>query len=166
VVFFLGSGLLEVWGHAAGPAGRSVMIWLQQEIGVGVRVGDDPVVGERPHVTGQPVPFRRIGERGVRVERGPVARAVVDVRDECDVAHVRDPVTHLPDGLPGAVPVGKDDHAGPRPAASGNVQRRVAVTIESGDLDVQAWHYGYLLAAYIFRERLQVSNVRVPRAPQ
>ena len=29
VVFFLGSGLLEVSGRAAGPLGRSVMIWLQ-----------------------------------------------------------------------------------------------------------------------------------------
>jgi catechol 2,3-dioxygenase-like lactoylglutathione lyase family enzyme len=29
VVFFLGPGLLEVSGHAVGPAGRSVMIWLQ-----------------------------------------------------------------------------------------------------------------------------------------
>ena len=29
VVFFLGPGLLEVSGHAAGPAGRSVMIWIQ-----------------------------------------------------------------------------------------------------------------------------------------
>ena len=29
VVFFLGSGLLEVSGHAAGPPGRSVMIWVQ-----------------------------------------------------------------------------------------------------------------------------------------
>ena len=29
VVFFLGSGLLEVSGHAVGPAGRSVMIWIQ-----------------------------------------------------------------------------------------------------------------------------------------
>jgi len=29
VVFFLGQGLLEVSGHAPGPAGRSVMIWLQ-----------------------------------------------------------------------------------------------------------------------------------------
>ena len=29
VVFFLGQGLLEVSGHAAGPPGRSVMIWLQ-----------------------------------------------------------------------------------------------------------------------------------------
>ena len=28
-VFFLGPGLLEVSGHAAGPAGRSVMIWIQ-----------------------------------------------------------------------------------------------------------------------------------------
>ena len=29
VVFFLGQGLLEVSGRAAGPPGRSVMIWLQ-----------------------------------------------------------------------------------------------------------------------------------------
>jgi predicted enzyme related to lactoylglutathione lyase len=29
VVFFLGSGFLEVSGHAAGVAGPSVMIWLQ-----------------------------------------------------------------------------------------------------------------------------------------
>jgi catechol 2,3-dioxygenase-like lactoylglutathione lyase family enzyme len=29
VVFFLGSGFLEVSGHTAGPAGRSVMIWIQ-----------------------------------------------------------------------------------------------------------------------------------------
>jgi catechol 2,3-dioxygenase-like lactoylglutathione lyase family enzyme len=29
MVFFLGSGLLEVAGRADGPPGRSVMIWLQ-----------------------------------------------------------------------------------------------------------------------------------------
>ena len=29
VVFFLGQGFLEVSGHAAGPPGRSVMIWIQ-----------------------------------------------------------------------------------------------------------------------------------------
>jgi predicted enzyme related to lactoylglutathione lyase len=29
VVFFLGQGFLEVSGLAAGPAGRSVMIWIQ-----------------------------------------------------------------------------------------------------------------------------------------
>ena len=29
VVFFLGQGLLEVSGHADGPAGRSIMIWIQ-----------------------------------------------------------------------------------------------------------------------------------------
>jgi predicted enzyme related to lactoylglutathione lyase len=29
VVFFLGQGLLEVSGHGPGPAGTSVMIWLQ-----------------------------------------------------------------------------------------------------------------------------------------
>jgi catechol 2,3-dioxygenase-like lactoylglutathione lyase family enzyme len=29
VVFFRGPGLLEVSGHAAGPAGNSVMVWVQ-----------------------------------------------------------------------------------------------------------------------------------------
>ena len=29
VVFFLGPGLLEVSGHMVGPAGQSVMIWIQ-----------------------------------------------------------------------------------------------------------------------------------------
>jgi predicted enzyme related to lactoylglutathione lyase len=29
VVFFPGPGFLEVSGHAAGPAGRSVLIWIQ-----------------------------------------------------------------------------------------------------------------------------------------
>ena len=29
VVFFLGQGLLEVSGHAPGPAGHSMMIWIQ-----------------------------------------------------------------------------------------------------------------------------------------
>ena len=28
-MFFLGQGLLEVSGHAAGPPGSSVMIWIQ-----------------------------------------------------------------------------------------------------------------------------------------
>jgi hypothetical protein len=28
-MFFLGQGLLGVSGHSAGPAGRSVMIWIQ-----------------------------------------------------------------------------------------------------------------------------------------
>jgi predicted enzyme related to lactoylglutathione lyase len=29
VVFFLGSGFLEVSGHSAGTAGQTVMVWLQ-----------------------------------------------------------------------------------------------------------------------------------------
>ena len=29
LVFFVGQGLLEVSGHASGPLGRSVMIWIQ-----------------------------------------------------------------------------------------------------------------------------------------
>jgi catechol 2,3-dioxygenase-like lactoylglutathione lyase family enzyme len=52
VVFFLGQGLLEVSGHAPGPAGASVMIWLQ--------VRD--VRAERD----------RLAAAGVRVRREPV----------------------------------------------------------------------------------------------
>jgi predicted enzyme related to lactoylglutathione lyase len=54
MVFFVGSGLLEVSGRSgAGPPGRSVMIWLQvRDVGVererlaaaGVRILREPVV--------------------------------------------------------------------------------------------------------------------------
>ena len=52
MVFFLGPGLLEVSGRATGPAGASVMIWLQ--------VRD--VAAEHA----------RLAAAGVRVIRGPV----------------------------------------------------------------------------------------------
>lgn len=51
VVFFLGPGMLEVSGRAAGPPGRSVQIWLQVRdvhaeherlMGAGVRVARGP----------------------------------------------------------------------------------------------------------------------------
>ena len=51
VVFFLGTGLLEVSGRAAGPPGGSVMIWLQ------VRDVD--------------AEHERLTAAGVRVLRGP-----------------------------------------------------------------------------------------------
>ncbi|MBV9206126.1 MAG: VOC family protein [Actinobacteria bacterium] len=53
VVFFLGPGLLEVSGSAAGPPGRSVLIWIQVRdvraeharlAAAGVRVIREPVV--------------------------------------------------------------------------------------------------------------------------
>jgi catechol 2,3-dioxygenase-like lactoylglutathione lyase family enzyme len=53
VVFFLGQGLLEVSGHGPGPAGTSVMIWLQVRdvraehsrlAAAGVRVLREPTV--------------------------------------------------------------------------------------------------------------------------
>jgi catechol 2,3-dioxygenase-like lactoylglutathione lyase family enzyme len=53
MVFFLGPGLLEVSGRATGPAGESVMIWLQ--------VRD--VAAEHA----------RLAAAGVPVIRGPVA---------------------------------------------------------------------------------------------
>jgi catechol 2,3-dioxygenase-like lactoylglutathione lyase family enzyme len=53
VVFFLGPGLLEVSGRAAGPAGDSVMIWLQ--------------------VRDVHAEYERLAAAGVRVLRGPAA---------------------------------------------------------------------------------------------
>ena len=53
VVFFLGQGLLEVSGHGPGPAGASVMIWMQVRdvrsehnrlAAAGVRVLREPTV--------------------------------------------------------------------------------------------------------------------------
>jgi predicted enzyme related to lactoylglutathione lyase len=52
VVFFLGAGLLEVSGSSEGPAGNSVLIWLQ------VRDVD--------------AEHERLAAAGVRVLRGPV----------------------------------------------------------------------------------------------
>ena len=51
VVFFLGSGFLEVSGHAAGAPGASVMIWLQ--------------------VRDVRAEHGRLAAAGVRVQRGP-----------------------------------------------------------------------------------------------
>jgi catechol 2,3-dioxygenase-like lactoylglutathione lyase family enzyme len=53
LVFFLGQGLLEVSGRSAGPAGRSVMIWLQ--------------------VRDVRAEHERLAAAGVPVLRGPVA---------------------------------------------------------------------------------------------
>ena len=52
VVFFLGQGLLEVSGHAPGPPGASLMIWLQVR---DVRAEHD-----------------RLAAAGVRIVRKPV----------------------------------------------------------------------------------------------
>jgi predicted enzyme related to lactoylglutathione lyase len=53
VVFFLGPGFLEVSGRSAGPAGRSMMIWLQ--------------------VRDIQAEHGRLAAAGVRVLRGPTA---------------------------------------------------------------------------------------------
>ncbi len=53
VVFFLGQGLLEVSGRSAGPAGRSMMLWLQ--------------------VRDVHAEHQRLGAAGVRILREPAA---------------------------------------------------------------------------------------------
>jgi catechol 2,3-dioxygenase-like lactoylglutathione lyase family enzyme len=50
VVFFLGPGLLEVSGHTTGPAGQSVMIWMQvRDVHAGharLAAAGIPIIGE------------------------------------------------------------------------------------------------------------------------
>jgi len=53
LVFYLGPGLLEISGHSAGPAGDSVMIWLQ--------------------VRDVHAEHERLAAAGVRILREPVA---------------------------------------------------------------------------------------------
>ena len=57
LVFFLGQGLLEVSGHAAGPPGRSVLIWIQ--------VRDVHAEHVRLASAGVPIVGRRLRSPGV-----------------------------------------------------------------------------------------------------
>jgi len=52
VVFFLGQGLLEVSGHAPGPPGPAVMIWLQVR---DVRAEHDRLAAAGARVVREPV---------------------------------------------------------------------------------------------------------------
>jgi catechol 2,3-dioxygenase-like lactoylglutathione lyase family enzyme len=52
VVFFLGQGLLEVSGHAPGPPGTSMRIWLQVR---DVRAEHDRLVAAGARITRKPV---------------------------------------------------------------------------------------------------------------
>ena len=56
-VFFPGQGLLEVCGHAAGPPGRSVLIWTQ--------VRDVHAEHARLAAAGVPIAGRRLRSPGV-----------------------------------------------------------------------------------------------------
>ena len=59
---------------------------------------------------------------------------MVDVRDQRDVPHARQPVAHLPDRLSRSAGVREDQHA----IAVRDVQRAVAVSIGCRDLDIHA----------------------------
>jgi predicted enzyme related to lactoylglutathione lyase len=93
VVFFLGPGFLELSGHSAGPAGRSVMIWLQ------VRDVD--------------AEHGRLAAAGVSVLRGPTAEPWgliemwIEDPDGVQIVLVEVPVDH---------PLRRDPRSGPRPA--------------------------------------------------
>src|SRR5260370_24927006 len=60
-VFFLGGGLLEVSGHAPGPPGASVMIWLQ--------VRDVHAQHARLGAAGGPLPPGPVSQASGLVER-------------------------------------------------------------------------------------------------
>jgi predicted enzyme related to lactoylglutathione lyase len=93
VVFFLGPGFLEVAGWSAGPAGRSVMIWLQ--------------------VRDVQAEHGRLAAAGVRVLRGPTAEpwGLIEMRiedpDGVQIVLVEVPVDH---------PLRRDPRPGPLPA--------------------------------------------------
>src|SRR3984893_19201106 len=81
VVFFLGQGLLEVSGHEADPAGRSVMIWIQ--------------------VRDVRAEHARLAAAGVRVIREPVTEpwGLVEMWIE-DPDGIRIVLVEVPDGHP------------------------------------------------------------------
>jgi hypothetical protein len=136
-----------------GPDGGTAHLWpRQQEIGVGVRVGDDPAVGEAPHEAEEPLAFLPVGERGVGVERRPVARPVEDVGNERDVPEAGEVVAHVPHGVPQSEGVGEDHHARPWPRAVRDVERSVAHAITSGDLYIDARHLGLLNLVSLCKE--------------
>jgi predicted enzyme related to lactoylglutathione lyase len=93
VVFFLGPGLLEVSGHSSGPAGPSLMIWLQ--------VRDIRAEHER------------LAAAGVRVLREPVTEPWgltemwIEDPDGVRIVLVEVPADH---------PLRRDPRSGPQPA--------------------------------------------------
>ena len=112
----------------------------QQEARVGGGIGDDPVIGEHAGEAGQPCPLLLVREQRGHVERCPRACAVVDIWDQRDITHARQPVAHLPERLPRSARVRKNQHARPRAIPVGKVQRPVAAAIGCRNLNVQAAH--------------------------
>ncbi len=93
VVFFLGLGFLEVSGRSVGPAGRSVMIWLQ--------------------VRDVQAEHGRLAAAGVPIIRGPTAESWgliemwIEDPDGVQIVLVEVPVDH---------PLRRDPRSGPLPA--------------------------------------------------
>ena len=111
---------------------------MTSKVRVSLGVGDDRVVGERADEAVHPGPLPRIGEQGGHVERFPGAGAIVDVRDQHDVAQVGQVVAHLAERLPRSARVREDQHTGPRTVPVRDVQRAGAVTIGRGNLNILA----------------------------
>jgi catechol 2,3-dioxygenase-like lactoylglutathione lyase family enzyme len=80
LVFFLGGGLLEVSGRAAGPPGNSVMIWLQ--------VRDVEAEHERLAAAGVPV------TRGPTVEPWGLTEMWIEDPDGVPIVLVEVPAGH------------------------------------------------------------------------
>jgi catechol 2,3-dioxygenase-like lactoylglutathione lyase family enzyme len=92
VVFFLGPGFLEVSGRSAGPAGRSVMIWLQ--------------------VRDVQAEHGRLAAAGVRIVHGPAAESwgLIEMWIE-DPDGVQIVLVEVPDDHP----LRRDPRSGPQP---------------------------------------------------
>src|SRR5262249_22496457 len=99
LVFFLGQGLLEVSGHATGPPGRPVMIWIQ--------VHDVPRAPAGRPAAGVGVGGEQIAEPGGLIEMGieaPDAIRFVLVEVPADHPLRRDPRSALPPGRRNLMP--------------------------------------------------------------
>ena len=93
LVFFLGQGLLEVSGHAAGPPGRSVMIWIQ--------VRDVRAEHARLAAAGVPIVREPVAEPWGLIEmqiEDPDGIRIVLVEVPADHPLQRDPRPALPPG--------------------------------------------------------------------
>jgi hypothetical protein len=92
-VFFLGQGLLEVSGHAVGPPGRSVMIWIQ--------VRDVRAEHARLAAAGVPIVRELVAESWGLIEmqiEDPDGIRIVLVEVPADHPLRRDPRPALPPG--------------------------------------------------------------------
>jgi hypothetical protein len=118
-VFYLGQGLLEVSGHAAGPPGRSVMIWIQ--------VRDVHAEHARLAAAGVAIAREPIAEPWGLIEmwiEDPDGVRIVLVEVPADHPLRRDPRPALPPGRRSAcrIPARSRKRGSPAPARNADVR--------------------------------------------